>query len=467
MIYMDEAVSPRKLEEFLKKCASGEASELHTLYVYEDNKLMIALALPPYDTAQVCQVYSLSKSFTQTAIGMLYDEGRISPQDIAADILGVDYEKGSRISRLSVHHLLSMSAGHEECSMSRIIQAEDGVQAFFDMELVYEPGTHFTYDTGASWLLSAIVTKITGETLFDYLQRKLFLPMGIQDCSWDTAGGNISEGGVGLHISTDGLIKLALLYQNRGVYGGKRYLSEEWIDMASAKQMDNAENGTANWRVGYGYQMWMNDCGGYRGDGAFGQYAVILPEKKLAAAALTESANMEKQMDDVFAYLCDYKKDEAEESREVDIDHIYLPKASEQEFVIDRLYKLSENVQGFTYLAVKNIGKNLRLEISDGAKIQVVTIGNGEWIENTLYAKAVKPLLLHLMPNLRNEISRFAASYAVAEDGMIDIDIRFLNTPHHVELSAKFDDQMNIRLKKFKDELYLENAREICGRVVK
>lgn len=464
MIYTAENVSKKKTLEFFKKCTCGDYSEIHSIKMYQGDRLVLDVEIPPYTHKQVSQIYSLSKSFTSTAIGMLYDDGRININDRVIDIIEWNGKTNEKIEALTVHNLLSMSSGHGACSMPAIACSDDGVKAFFEQEFTYMPGTDFSYDTGATYMLSAIVTKITGMTMFDYLYEKLWKPLDITSCSWQTAGGKINEGGIGLFISTEDLAKLAVLYLNKGIYNGKRILSEEWINMASSKWVDNVFNGTINWRVGYGYQMWMNACGGYRGDGAFGQYCIIHPEKNIALVALTESANMEKQMDDIFEYIMDFEADGSEEDFDLDafINSRYLP-ACGGELNIDSIYELKENIHGFTRCHVKGTGNMVEFAISDGTSIQTVRAGNGEWIENEIYARDFKPLLKKIVKEGRTESAKFFASFKVLTDNKIMLDIRYVNCPHHMHAEAEFNKKLLIKLTYYKEGVIRDGAECIEG----
>lgn len=131
----------------------------------------------------------------------------------------------------------------------------------------------------------------------DYLDLKLFRYMGIRDVYWDRTADGTIQGGTGFHASCDDAAKLGLLYLNRGVWNGRRLLSEEWIDEASAIHSDNAPHEWVDWRSGYGYQFWTCSRGGYRGDGAFGQYCFILPDHGIVAAALCEAKNLQHAVD--------------------------------------------------------------------------------------------------------------------------------------------------------------------------
>ena len=142
--------------------------------------------------------------------------------------------------------------------MPEIKEDSDGVRAFLSAPVEHKPGTHFAYNTAATYLLSAIVTRRTGVSLLDYLNRKLFIPLGITNVRWRKYGGEICEGGVGAYLSCDDIIKLGRLYLGNGVFEGKRILSEEWVKEATMVHSDNSSNGTPDWSSGYGYQFWKN-----------------------------------------------------------------------------------------------------------------------------------------------------------------------------------------------------------------
>lgn len=464
MIYTADGVSKKKTFDFLKKVTAENYSEIHTMKVYKGDKIVVDIAIPPYTDKQVSQVYSLSKTITSTAIGLLYDEGKIDLNADVAELLGFDGITNEYASELKVCHLLTMSSGHSECSMPDIVKSADGVKAFFAKEFNYMPGTDFTYDTGASYMLSAIVTHTTGKTMLDYLYEKLFVPLGINDCSWKTAGGRINEGGVGLYISAESLAKIAVMYLNGGVYNNKRILSEEWIETASKKQIDNVFNGTRNWRVGYGYQIWMNDCGGYRGDGAFGQYMIVIPEKRIACVALTESPDMEKQMDDIFEYLLNFEGDD--EAAFDDIEAVYAPLQGD-DVEINKTYRLDENPFGFTYCSVVSGDRILKLNLTDGMQTQTVTAGNGSWIENEIYAHEFIPELQSFKIPNKDECAKFVLSYRAMGDNETEFDIRYINSPHHMRAAAVFGEKLDIHLTMYNKEIISENAERLSGTEIK
>jgi len=404
-IYLHENVSTTKLLKFLKNEQSIN-SEIHSFQLYQNNELLASVALPPYTTLQQGQLYSLSKSFTSTAIGIACDMGIVKTSDRVVDIFKEEAPLAisEQLSKLTVHHLLSMNTGHEACTMPSIAQSTNGVKAFFENEIKYTPGTHFTYNTGATYMLSAIITKLTGMTLLDFLSEKLWQPLAITPIMWQQSGGAISEGGIGLYLSCEDISKLGLLYLNKGQYNGKRILSAKWVEEAQKPHSDNSVNGTPDWSSGYGYQFWKNANEGYRGDGAFGQYCLILPDSNIVFSALTETWNMQDELTEIFRYLKDFKKAE-KETLEIkqELDKFYLPYHSNCNTLcgLNRTYKLENNLQGFTSITPKWNHSTLILELSNGETIQTITAGNGTWIENSVIAPAFKPTLIGLSPKLR------------------------------------------------------------------
>ncbi len=194
--------------------------------------------------------------------------------------------------------------------MGEIKNEPDIVKAFMSIEPEYEPGTHFAYNNSGTYMLSEIVTKVTGMTMMDFLSYRLFEPLGITDIRWDTFKSGRNQAAVGLHASADDLMKLGVLYLNKGVYNGKRILSEEWVAAATSIHSDNSNNGTEDWTSGYGFQFWMNAREGYRGDGAFGQLVVVLPERDMVVVEQSYTMDMQKQMAAVYELVDNlYSKD--------------------------------------------------------------------------------------------------------------------------------------------------------------
>jgi len=290
------------LKKFIELCEQNNV-DVHQITCYKSNELLFSFAIPPYSPDDKQQLYSLSKSFTSTGIGFAVGEGLLTVNDKVADIFAdelKDTELSDYAKILTVQDCLTMRTGHSECSMGNFFNSESApIIAFMTKPFNHKPGTHFIYNTGATYILSAIITKLTGETLFDYLTPRLFEPLGIKNAYWASFKG-YTEGGYGLHVSSYDAAQLGLLYYNKGIYNGQRLLSEEWVTEATTGHADNAATGgTLDWGAGYGYQFWRCYRGGFRGDGAFGQLCVIKDD--IVFAMLAEAADMQKELDCVYA----------------------------------------------------------------------------------------------------------------------------------------------------------------------
>ncbi|GHU92896.1 penicillin-binding protein [Spirochaetia bacterium] len=230
-------------------------------------------------------VYSLSKSFTSTAVGMVIDDGKLSLNDRVIDVLAgvisnpADSVQAARLKSLTLRHLLTMSRGHDTQGPHKTV-AETLAQP-----LTRDPGTYFFYDNGCTFLASAMVTKVTGLKVRDFLLDRLLRPLGISDPQWDESEDGVTHGYSGLRISTGDIAKFAQFLLQKGNWNGKQLVSAAWIEEASRKQIETTDTQTLDdWNLGYGYQFWRCRHGIYRGDGAFGQYAVVIQNKDAVVA---------------------------------------------------------------------------------------------------------------------------------------------------------------------------------------
>ncbi len=233
----------------------------------------------PYDAQSPHSLYSLSKSFTSTAVGIAIAEGKLSIDDEVLKFFPEDApaQPSNNLKSMRVSDLLRMNTGHQ--TEPPRTNNETWVRTFLSHPVPFKPGTHFLYNTSGTYMLSAIVQKATGQTLLDYLRPRLFEPLGIDNPRWETSPQGISFGGSGLHIRTRDIASFGQLYLQKGKWQGRQIVPESWIDAATARQTSNGSNPRSDWDQGYGYQFWRCRNGAYRGDGAFGQYCVVLPEQ--------------------------------------------------------------------------------------------------------------------------------------------------------------------------------------------
>jgi CubicO group peptidase (beta-lactamase class C family) len=307
----DQGVSSAALSVFLDEVEKSNI-EFHSIMVVRHGHVIAEGWWAPYAAPHKHTLYSLSKSFTATAVGLAVGEGRLSVDDSVVSFFPNDLPKEihSNLASLKVRHLLTMSTGHIKDTIQPMRNSADTwAKTFLSLPLEREPGTFFLYNTGATYMLSAIVQKVTGQTLLQYLRPRIFNPLGIEGEDWETDPLGINTGGYGLRIKTEDIAKFGQLYLQKGKWNGKQILPSEWVDEATRTQIasnsgkPNRPKDQDDWAQGYGYQFWRCRPGGYRADGAFGQFSMVMPEYDAVIAITSESFSMQKSMDLVWTHL--------------------------------------------------------------------------------------------------------------------------------------------------------------------
>ncbi len=252
-------------------------------------------------------LWSLSKSFNSTAIGLAIEEGKLSVDDPVLKFFPDEApaNPSDNLRAMRVRDLLTMTSGHDAEPKFKI---QDGptIRDFLAHPVSHKPGTWFRYNTPGSYTLSAIVTKATGQTVLDYLKPRLFEPLGIENPRWDTSPEGYSFGGYGLYLRTEDIAKFGQLYLQKGKWNGKQLIPEKWVEAATSKQVenDNAPTGkNPDWGQGYGFQFWRCRHNGYRGDGKDGQFCMVLPEQDAVIAITALTGDMQAELNLVWDKL--------------------------------------------------------------------------------------------------------------------------------------------------------------------
>jgi CubicO group peptidase (beta-lactamase class C family) len=301
-----QGVASAALMAFVE-AADVELSSLHSLMIVRHGAVIAEGWWAPYNAAEPHMLYSLSKSFTSTAIGLLIEEGGIALDDPVVSFFPDDLpdEVSENLAAMTVHHLLSMSTGHDEDTLGPVLNAPDGnwVRAFLAQPVQHAPGIHFAYNTPATYMLSAILQTRTGMTLLAYLRPRLFEPLGIEHPTWESDPRGINVGGWGLNITTEDIARFGQLYLQRGEWEGRQLVPAAWVEAATSRQIDNGDDPASDWAQGYGYQFWRCRHNAYRGDGAFGQFCVVLPEHDTVIAITSGLEDMQAVLDLVWAHV--------------------------------------------------------------------------------------------------------------------------------------------------------------------
>ena len=257
----------------------------------------------PYDAQTRHALYSLTKSFTSTAVGLAVAEGKLRVDDLVLKYFPDEAPAtpSTNLKAMRISDLLSMSTGHHAEAPNR--PGEHWVKNFLAQPVDHKPGTYFLYNTPASHMLSAIVQKVTGAKTIDYLRPRLFEPLGIEDPVWITSPQGETSGGWGLKLRTREIARFGQLYLQKGKWQGRQLLPAAWVDLATSRQASNGSNPASDWDQGYGFQFWRSRNNAYRGDGAFGQYCVVIPHKDTVVIITSGVRNMQAVLDLVWDKL--------------------------------------------------------------------------------------------------------------------------------------------------------------------
>ena len=301
-----QGVASSAVHGFLEAVEAGGFA-LHSLMLLRHGNVLAEGWWEPYRADLPHILFSLSKSFAATGAGLAIAEGRLSLDDSVLSFFPEEApaEPSDNLRAMRVRHLLSMATGNDADttgSLSRL-GGDNWARGFLACPVEHAPGTHFVYNSGATYMVSAIVQKVTGERLLDYLTPRLLEPLGIEGATWDTCPRGIDIGGWGLKVRTEDIARFGQLYLQRGMWNGSRLLTEEWVEQATGFQVANGDNLESDWNQGYGFQFWRCRHWAYRGDGAFGQYCVVLPEQDAVVAITSGLKDMQAVLNLVWAHL--------------------------------------------------------------------------------------------------------------------------------------------------------------------
>ena len=284
----DVGVDSRGLIQFLDDM-KAKRLHMHKMMVLRHGKVLMKTSFAPWSTDDLHMLFSLSKSFTSTAVGFAVQDGLLKTEDRLIEFFPelLPCEPCDNMRKVTVRHLLTMNTGHDE--EPRLNGDSDGSweRIFVRSYIAHEPGTHFVYNTAGTYMLSAIVQKATGKNTLDYLKEKLFVPLGISSDAWsEESPSGVPTGGYGLNVRIDDIAKLGQFFLQKGKWEGRQLLNEQWIRDAQTPWSDNSKwSGGPDWNSGYGYQFWMcTPANVFRGDGAFGQYCIICPDQDMVIA---------------------------------------------------------------------------------------------------------------------------------------------------------------------------------------
>ena len=290
---------------------------LHSLMVLKDGKVVYEHWDVGYSPEQLHVMWSVSKTFTATAVGFAEQEGLLKTSDRVIDYFDADElpaEPHEWLKKMTLHDLLIMSSGWTDYIYDAMKgKVENWVRTQLASEYQFEPGTQYHYNSMNTYILSVIVSKVTGKKLVEYLNEKLFTPLGIDDYYWCESPQGYNTGGWGLYITTESFAKMGQFILQRGEWNGKQLLHAEWFDKATyphimqyqnrvtdAARLEELKSSRDQWVQGYSYQIWNCTDGAIRMHGANGQLGVIFPDKNAVVITTAYSTDTKKMLDSIW-----------------------------------------------------------------------------------------------------------------------------------------------------------------------
>lgn len=301
----EQGISSKAIQQFLE--AADKINTLHSFMLLRHGKVIAEAWWKPESPDKPHILHSLSKSFTSTAVGLAIAEGKLKLDDHLLQFFPNDApaDPSDNLKAVTVLDLLTMSGGHD--TEPKAGTNGPSVKTFLAHPFVHKPGTHFQYNTMGTYTLSAIVTKVTGQTVLDYLEPRLFEPLGIEKPRWDASPEGFSLGGYGLYLRTEDIAKFGQLYLQKGKWNGRRLIPKSWVKQATTRQVPNDKEGHSkmgpDWLQGYCFQFWRCTHNAFRGDGAAGQFCVVMPDQDAIVAVTAETGNMQGELNAIWENL--------------------------------------------------------------------------------------------------------------------------------------------------------------------
>ena len=454
-----EGVSSVGIQQFVDAAERSE-HELHSFMLLRHGKVVVEGWWHPYRADLKHTMYSCSKSFTATAIGFAVSEKRLTVQDKVISFFPDDLPPviSPQLAELRVRDLLSMSAGQEPDPTFLIGRDSNWVKGFLATPIVHPPGTKFLYNTLATYMLSAIVQKATGQKVLDYLTPRLFEPLGIRGIDWESDPRGINVGGWGLRLKTEDMAKFGQLFLQKGRWNGRQILPEAWVEEASTLKivqhpdLPQAKKDSSDWEQGYAYQMWRSRHNSFRGDGAYGQFIIVLPEQDAVLAITAETQNMQTEFNLVWEYLLPAlqnrklptnKKATASLRQKLATLTLAPPAKSTlpplAKTISGKKFALSPNAQFAQQLEVQFQKDICRVVLTIAADTFQLHFGSGKWAfgqtskRPPALTQGAKGYFVGL------PASKVAGAYRWKDTNTLELTLRYLESPHTETLTCHFE----------------------------
>lgn len=459
-----EGVSSVAIAGFLD-ATSKSKTEFHSFMLLRHGKVIAEGWWDPYAPQLRHTLYSCSKSFTATAIGFAVQEKLLSVDDKVISLFpdNLPDTVGDFLSKLTVKDVLMMSDGMDP-DPSFIVSVRDSnwIKGFLSTQIRNEPGSKFLYNSLGTYMLSAIIQKVTGQKTIDYLKPRFFDPLGIAGMDWETDTRGINTGGWGLRVKTEDMAKFAEFFLQKGNWNGKQLLPVSWIEDASTAKIMQDPNApqsrkdSSDWLQGYCYQMWRCRNNAYRGDGAFGQFMIVMPDQDAALAITAETADMQEEINLVWKYLLPaFKSGRLPQDRKAyaalrkQETNLRLPKPDGDKVTATALHQKTFSLDS-NALHLKNISFDVSndactVRFQTDTSTNEISFGRGKW----RIGETLRPGLSLTASAIENTSmlypAKVAASYSWQDANTLSLILRYIESPHSETFTCHFNgDRLNI-----------------------
>jgi CubicO group peptidase (beta-lactamase class C family) len=455
-----EGVSAVGIDSFLTAAAQSK-HEFHSFIFLRHGKVIAQGWWDPYNRTLRHSLYSCSKSFTSTAIGFAVDEKRLSVNDKVVSFFPGRLPDTIKpyLAELTIKDLLTMTAGQEpDPTLAIAFREDDWVKSFLALPISHKPGSQFLYNTLATFMLSAILQKVTGQKVVDYLKPRLFDPLDIQGMDWEINKQGINTGGWGLRLKTQDLAKLGQFYLQKGAWNGKQLLSKEWIDEATSFKIDQApgilqsKKDSSDWMQGYCYQFWRCRHHAFRADGAFGQYIIVMPDQDAVIAITSETSDMQGELDLVWKFLLPSMHPQALPADQVNDDKLkkhlaalsIKPVANNGDNAnktLNTTFTIQPNdlhIRSITFNIVNNI---CHITLKKDSVNYILNFEKGKWLLGKTDMQGPS-----LLSGSREDFSllppyKVEGSYGWNDNHTLQLKLRYIESPHTETINCHFNGQ--------------------------
>jgi CubicO group peptidase (beta-lactamase class C family) len=446
-----QGITSSSILEFINKAEAGKLG-LHSLMVIRNGNVVAEGWWDPYKPDLKHVLNSLSKSFTSTAIGFAVSEGLLSVEDKVTKFFPDDIPANPApyLNDMQIKHLLTMTTGHE-ADASAPMRRDNQVwtKGFLSLPVQRPPGTYFMYNSGATYMLSAIITRVSGKTMFDYLTPRLFKPLEISGIDWEVSPQGINTGGWGLRIKTEDIAKLGMLYLQNGMWNGKQLLPATWAHDATTYKVPNTpvkgqDASVSDWQQGYCYQFWRCRHNFFRGDGAQGQYCLVSRDLNTVIAITSEVQDMQKTLNYLWDYLLPGIKpstlptDAANQNalKQKLATLTLLPAKTEfgqntQALISGKTFNIKDNALAINQASLRFNADECSFLLKGPQTEQKITCGLNKWIKGETSTVGVSP---------KNAADRKIVATGVwTSDKTFVITVQYYETPNSDLIICSFD----------------------------